>query len=350
MKRKELFWMLLPCLLVVPLWIARQKRNPPFTLHAVYTGIQNLPVTATDVAEGFDTKIALNLRAVGEASPPYGTQYQFAIVNTEHCNVRLVYGSPPKELPYRFWQQYSPAPTLDRDKIQMQVMMKLGKIPAHYGEIHLRTQTGVELNYTEPPRTMPPFIHIRSPLIDIDVPVRTPNDHLRAPQVSHQSAIHLSRVLLDQQPFSSFGDTYTPSGNDIRLEVNFRPNHVADLDDPDQHFTYLICLSAKLVDDAGNVYKTYSTEELIAAGVFEKNKDAKISFLVPLSAAPLNAGKLTFQGRFCADQRWPLVLSVVVREGGKPVSDAVGKKQPIVLRPNNPRIKIEPQKFESKKP
>jgi hypothetical protein len=63
MKRKELLWMIIPCLLLGTLYFVRYRINPPFSLRAVYDGMTEVPLTPRAVAEGYDTKIALILQS-----------------------------------------------------------------------------------------------------------------------------------------------------------------------------------------------------------------------------------------------------------------------------------------------
>jgi hypothetical protein len=342
MKRKELLWMIIPCLLLGTLYFVRYRINPPFSLRAVYDGMTEVPLTPREVAEGYDTKIALILQSKGEASPPFGTT--FLSSRAESNTVELVYGSPLRAVPQAaspfYWKRvYASGPSINRDKNALHIALKLSNVPARYNPLFLKVQCYTKEFFQE--RDSFTFQMINSPPITVTVLIRAAGERIRPPHVSRDPEMSLKQVLLDAKSFSTPFKGYTLSKNDVRLEVMFRP-HVKDERDTTS-FTYLKCLSGEILDEQGNVCRTISAEDLIAVGSFGalgEIWDATLSFHLPLSSIPSNRGQLTFRGRFCADQRWPLTLSVVVRENRTNASDAANKKHPVVLMSDSPRIRV----------
>lgn len=353
MKRKELFWMLIPCLLFGIVYFARQRINPPFTLRAVYEGKQEVPLTPREVAEGYDTKVSLNLRSTGEASSPFGTEFVGSSVETD--SIQLLFGSPPvpvpnTALPPDWLTVYGPTLSEDRRKNACLLLLKLAAVPTRYNPLFLEVRCKVQALYRKPKQDFPPFTEIFSPTITVVTSVRDSGEIIRPPHVSRDPEMSLKQVLLDEKSFHNRFKSYKLSKNDVRLEVTFHP-HIKD--ETDMSFNYLNCISAEVLDEQGKVCATISDEDLIAVGVFgeaeqagqvlqpEGSQDAIMSLHLPLSTIPSSRGQLTFRGRFCADQRWPVTLSVIVREKDKRVPTISGKKQPVILRPPHPHLKVE---------
>ncbi len=99
MKRKELFWMLVPCLLMLGagVYFSRDDIHP---MRVAFDKVQLLPLTPRDIADGYDARVLVRTYVKGIphswwrkrswTDPSYGTDLKFQLIGTSSQQKRLL--------------------------------------------------------------------------------------------------------------------------------------------------------------------------------------------------------------------------------------------------------------------
>jgi hypothetical protein len=347
LKRKEFFWMLLPCLLILgagfyfmrhPFVPQEDLTSRPF--RTIATSVQVLPATPREVSEGFDRKVEAIIGNEGQPIllpgaqlyPTPGTSFSGPM------NVRLFQGDSPHPIPM-------PRGSVSKlgivsNKQKAVVRLKLREIPLGKGDLVLKMQAALDTGCVVTTKGKKRYVPLKSRPADISVIVRRAGEKIELPQVSRVSPFVVERWEVEDASTTSFANVPFSRG-DVTLHLYSLPiaqNSTAKtrFDFYDSHIEtergkrYFALRAAKPFDVINTTFH-----------VGDKAKSKHFSFPLRLSGLSPQEGRLTFKTKISVNDCWPRQLSIIVREAGKKLSYAIDQKHPITIKPGDARCKVE---------
>ena len=345
MKRKELFLMLVPCLLLIVGGWYFSRRNPsthdnynsgPF--RTVATKIEVLPASAREVSEGFDRKVEATVTNAGVPVLPLGAQL-LPTPGTSFSgpqNVQLFQGDSPQPL------QVPPGSLrklgIHGNEQKSVVRLNLSKIPVGKGDLVLKMQSQIDSGYAISIKGKKRYVPLRSQPADISVVVRRADEKVTAPLVSRVNPFIVERAELEDATHHSFPQDPYMYG-DVILTL-----HRAPLPQMGDKKPVMAFYDTYLEDESGKKYRFLRRNKKYDSfnPAFIENDitgRSKNTFDLRLSQIPPKAGQLTFKTKISVDNCWPREISVLLRNRGASYSYAINQKQPVVLANCDVRLK-----------
>ena len=346
MKRKELLWMLLPCLFLLGAgwYFSRHKMAPredyetgPF--RTVATSVQVLPANPREVSEGFDRKVEVVLRNAGQPTVPVISQLSGSSFGGPE-KVQLFQGNslqPLKMAPGDLKQL-----SIHGDELKSVVLLKLSKLPTGQGDLTLKMQSQIDRAYVVPIKGKTTNKMIKSLPADISVVVRRAGEKVSSPQVSKANPFVVQRLEVEDVSLISFPQDPYQVG-DVTLHLYRAPLLQNGAKKPVMAF-----YDSYIEDGSGKKYFSLRRKkgwDSFNPAWWNEAADGtqKLSFELRLSQFPAKAGRLTFKTKVSVDGCWPYQLSVELRRSGAAYSYATSsQKQPVALSPGDTRWKIGP--------
>ena len=188
MKRKELFLMIVPCLLLLGAGVYFTKHKPMNSFRIVVEKAELRPVTPREIAKGFDTKVFIKTRIISLAFMDKKPDFRYA----HRIDAKIV--SHPNGVE-------SDVPSILQRKImagdmrisgrqqENTILLKLAEIPVSQGALdYYITVHGEKWNDAE--RCMV----AETPVTPILLPLRQSGQRIKLPSVSKQQPFRLTDV------------------------------------------------------------------------------------------------------------------------------------------------------------
>lgn len=226
MKRKELFWMIVPCLLLVGLgWFMHGKKQhsiettrtvfwTPKPFRLVVEKVKIEPVTPLQAFQGYDTKIKVTLNHSGATPPWWGNMSNDA--GTSQPAAQLVFDDRRHQSPIKLTPNIKNAPKLyllrpalnsEHNRYVANFLVNLSNVPQHSGTVKIRAYLAPE-NFRGMPFCPPVFFQFT---------VRNKNQVIRPPHIE-KSGLHIENVVITElPPITKQGYLYHP---DLRVRLN----------------------------------------------------------------------------------------------------------------------------------
>lgn len=318
MKRRELLWMLLPCLLFagVGLWMrAREAKLPPADgrLGLIIEKIETRPIKAKDAASGYDTEVVaiLNYKGPkpdwwGKQSGNYGSSDHkmrlFYEMNGKKKRVKL----PPdfKSEPEIFY--WRPGWKSESERYEARFFLQLSKLPPRPEKTILRGPIAIEDSSTSPSTMLTPKV----PLV---FTVRGPKQILKAPIVSRDPLLRIIKAEV-KKPTAAEQKTNGGYDTEVRMQLlDLKPNdpggatHGGD----------------EIVDEKGNPI-TGRIGWVTSSGAEASEAHRPIlRFSCRLAILPRSQRNVFVNMKFAQGDRWPLIVRVPLRVNSKDVKGVV---------------------------
>jgi len=349
MKRRELFWMLVPCLVFAgaALWLrpreaAREaadetqrqadeaRLREPFRL--VAEKIERRPVSAKDAADGYDTKVVVTLGHKGVA-PPWWDKGVSAISDywTGWGNSGLLFYesggkgagksrpvASPFDSRYRLGALYMRAARNSKtNKYEAFFLVTLRTLPPTREKIVLRTPVAIE-DYSGSSNSR--WKQLTSP-VPVVCTVRGPRETIKAPAVSRDAQVDVTDVeIMKPSP----AEQKTNGGFDTELQI-----HLLDKKSASQGSG-----GAWDGDMWGSDKFLNGQEKEILPYVYGESRiqeDAPnrrtLIYQLRLNAVARRVRDITSKSTFTRSDRWPLELRIPLRRNGKDVEGTLNRSQ-----------------------
>jgi hypothetical protein len=322
MKRRELFWMLIPCLLFagMALWMgAREAKLPPDDgrIGLVIEKVETRPIHAKEAADGYDTEVAVILNYKGPKPSWWGKQ-SGNYGGSEH-NARLFYEANGKTKAAKLPPHFKDAPPIfywrpgwksDTERYEARYFLKLSALPPRPEKTVLRSKIAVEDSALSPHVVL-------SQSVPLVFTVRGPNQIVKPAQVSRDPML---RIIKTEIKKPTAAEQKTNGGYDTEVQVSLldlKPNdpggstHGGD----------------EVVDEKGNPIrggKGWSTSSGTTAA---DPLRPILKFGCTLKAYPRSQRNIFVKMKYSQGDRWPLIVKVPLRLKGKDVKGKVHAKQ-----------------------
>ncbi|HEY0076212.1 MAG TPA: hypothetical protein VGB77_19070 [Abditibacteriaceae bacterium] len=300
MKRKELSWMLLPCLLILGLgWYFTRSREAASKLRVRIDEIKLVPATPRDVARGYDSVVLIEatMRA------PSGVELGYFIHNGQQSSMN--YQLQIVNSTGRFVQSVNNPGQLTRDeqahlwKEQITYPFKLSQIPASRDALFVRVQAHGEVYSLSKDK----YLH-RAHSDWHKLQVRAPNQQIKTP------------VVTKARPFKLIGIESKASANP---GINYHLTFYVELFEPLQ-----------LVPGRGRVSLDKSQVFIDGKPIADDNGTAYSPGRNPMDtqkhfALPPKCRNAKFKGELSINECWPLPVEVELRKNGKDIQRPMPK-------------------------
>lgn len=330
MKRKELFWMLIPCLIfiAVALYFSRREEQKQQSLPQptpVPTGpfaltireIREVPVNADEVADGYDTKVRFLLGCTGK--PPanwgkdgFGTLFSDprVLVKKDGKWIRL-FDNIGKEYKNHGIGTSMNLFQKDKNAYLMFHLMRLHDIPPSFGDLNFKFdwyyQFGQSTLSGVGPQSFAFLRKSRAPQATAELVVRQKGEIIKAPQVSHDPQIQLKKVVV--RPLTK-NEKFEYSGCDTKVE--FHVFYSGPLQRDDTYSPTRIAGSIYVQDEKGEKYyfnHVITTESDDRATA----RRQIVPLYLDVKQVPLRKGKVTVHTQVQVGNNWPLDVQTIVR-------------------------------------
>lgn len=315
MKRKELFWILLLCLL----WIGTLARSQPPTsmipFQIVIEKIEFLPVTPLNWLSGYDTQVVLTLNHKGVA--PAWWQQKGLCFYTRLRTPGLFYKSKtgfvevPVDLSKRFHhgvEERMASWNKKKSRYEVRFSMRLSDLPKRSEPTVLRGRISCDDFISAPELEKclgAPF----------EIVVRQSNQVVVPPQVSHDPMIEIARVEIEKYtPANAAQEKYD---TEVRIywKDKGRTSDEIGLSGP-----------TDMVDAKGQTILS-STKELPNFSWASGSNQQGAHYFLRLNAVPLKQSNIILKGTHSLYGRWPLQISITLRQNGKELKGRLNKTQ-----------------------
>ncbi len=324
MKRKELFWMLVPCLLFagVAFWMrAREARMPSDgKFHLVIEKIETPPISAKDAADGYDTEVAVTLNFIGP-KPAWWSQQSggFGSSDQRECLFYEAEGSPKgKGKPAKIAPDFKNNPTIfywrpswnkSTSRYDVRFFLPLSKLPSRREQTVLRFPIAIEDGSVYPHKNLcepvPLIFTVRQPK-----QIVKPADAPRNPLLEIVTAEVIKPTAAQQK---------TNGGYDTEVELQLQ--YLGSKDD-----TGAATGSDSVIDENGNPiiggpgWRTSS-------GQSGNDQDHPIlKYQLRLTTIPQTQRNVFVRLKYSRGDHWPLTVRVPLRENGTDLSGIVKAK------------------------
>ena len=315
MKRKELFLMLVPCLLFagVALWQrARESNFPPDdgNFHLIIEKIEMRPISAKDVADGYDTKVVATLNHSGPEPTWWGKQ-SGTFADSEN-KARLFYEDktlkravklPPdykQEVTVFYWR---PGWNNDTKRYEAIFLLKLSKLPPRPEKTVLRAPVAIENSNVWPHQDL----SAAAPMV---FTVREAKQIVEMPNVSRNP---LLRVLKAKITKPNLAQQKTNGGYDTELDIDLQDLGPNDVTSSASGGNSIVDENDKPIPKDGG----YSSGN---RGIGSR---PVLHFETNLSAIPKSQRHVFVKMKFSRGDRWPLIVRVPLRRNGQDLKGIV---------------------------
>lgn len=311
MRRKELFWMLIPCLLfagVALFFRQREAHMPPDDgrFHLVIEKIEMPPISAKDAADGYDTEVNVTLNYRGPKPDWWGQQD--GAWGDEDSKARLFYeaqGKPkPVKMPPHFKENpdifyWRPSWNKDTERYKARFFLKLSPLPVRSEKTVLRAPIIIET------QTYPHVdLSKAAPLI---FTVRGPKETIKKPAVSTNPQLRVIKAEVLKQN----------GGFDTEVNV-----HLQDLSAADVKNSALG--GYNFVDEKGQHISNSGSSAFGSRG----DSHRPIVYLQCQRAKmPKTQRHIYVEMKYSINDRWPLEIRVPIRENGKDLKGVISLNQ-----------------------
>ncbi|HEY0076209.1 MAG TPA: hypothetical protein VGB77_19055 [Abditibacteriaceae bacterium] len=338
MKRREVLWMLLPCLLLLGAgwFLARPTKSPapvavvstePFRLQI--KSIKKMPITPHDVEDGYDTKIRVLLGHKGKTPAQWG-DYNFANFFSDSrvtiqragkwvrlLDVEKAFKGHGIRTGVHGFQK-------EQNAYQFDYQLRLRDIPASYGaltfETDLFTRSGGR-GYSVVGADSFKFLRKSGvPSVRASLTARQAGETIQLPPVSRDPQITVRKVVV--RPLTTKEKFEAPACD---TKVHFHVFYSGPLSQ--KEFTGLNVNvdhsdSVYLQDATGKQY-TFNTLQTTRSDETETKRRQIVGFYINLQQVPKRNGKVTLHAELRVGDNRPLKVQATVRpapkdKGGKP--------------------------------
>lgn len=304
MKRKELFWMLVPCLILLVLafvWRGRPGAtlliNQPFAV--VVEKVEKETLKPNEVADGWDTKLKITLRHQGLTPKWWGKPVEDS---GSFEGVRFYYEDKGKQSavklsghknPFGNYLLWKPVWNEESGRYEARLLLPLAKVAPHPGSVKVQARLDFQKNNAP-----------LCPPARLQYTARRPGEVVQVPQVSKNSHLRIEQTIIGDVPPSSAKTQSFPVDTRITWKVRYF--------DTGEKTTYMLGVQPELYDEKGNLYD--STRYGGARGVDKTNPISSAEADFDLKSIPRSAGVLTLRGKIGIGSYWPLEIAVPVRD------------------------------------
>ena len=343
-KAKELLLFLVPMLMVGVGFMLRGREAPqplpvatqpaPFSLTVKDVRFES--VTPREVAQGFDTRVAVLMEPSGKL--PSNSSYRWQYLRPRFEDAHLIYQRDGK--PRRFQMADGSAavqvePQFDDPQGTVRFMLPLSQVPASDSAVTLKAKiTSVDAHgtvITPPGQKVNAVTVTRIPATVFSFVVRKPGEQVQTPIVSRECPLALDQVTVTDKSSPLFAAATMGADTLVHLTVKYdTPSWLGRPPRPVWKFG-----KPYLVDEKGRRYSTFRWPGVGGgksysaginyggmswsgtAGNYAADGKYSTSYWLPLASVPKSAGKLTLKSQISVNEMWPLSISVVVRDPAK---------------------------------
>ena len=186
MKRKELFWMIVPCLLLIGVGTYFSRR-PAKEFQIVIDEAKLMPATPLEVFKGYDTQLSVKTRLV---DIPRGEESSPSLNYRQYHNFKLTYSKNGKEIKVPPGV-YITALDFKRGGLTCETVfgLKLAKAPASWGRLNLQlTVYGDQLNYSLR------RVARQTPKVSLSLPLRHMGQRISSPKPNKTRPFKLKSI------------------------------------------------------------------------------------------------------------------------------------------------------------
>ncbi len=314
MKRRELFWMLLPCLGLALFAIVLRNRpgatliigGAPFQM--VVESVRREPVTAYEVSQGYDSslKIVIGHKSDeplwwGQQSGGFGSSGGARVLFEHEGKLR------PIKLPPNFKaepQVFYWRPTWNNEKKHYvaRILTHLSDVPARPGRVVVQANLAIQSNMSTPISAPLWFSHV----------VRNAGENIKAPVVSRETGLIIEKVEIGPVPpvEAKSGVSISP-GADTRIRIVLlrarKENSGSAMG------------SADIIDEKGHNWNMNSgssggSEEASADSDPLRKRREFLTYECDLKQIPLSSGRVWLKTKYSSNNAWPLQIKIPLRD------------------------------------
>ena len=293
MKRRELFWMIVPCLLLAGAGIYFARRDAPRApekFGVLLDEVKLVPATPRDVARGYDTVVLAKARMVGPATMDFSDSktrnhqiwFETAVVDSKGRAVQPVdnAGFATHDIKPRYYAQQTSFP------------LKLSKVPSAAGPVFFQVQARGEIWNASVTK---PLNEAVSPTKKLQV--RRAGETVKPPKVSKY------------RPFKVLGFQIIPEAGTANCSLVI----FAELFEPLQRVEGRGQIS---IDNARIIADVKTIAANSGHGYTPGNNPIDITKNLTLPAQCRHA---VFKGDLSINDCWPLPIEVELRKDGKAI-------------------------------
>lgn len=346
MKRRELLWMLIPCLLFagVALWLRPQEKqtearnsalealqarqNGPFEL--IIEKVQKRPIPAQDAFDGYDTYVTATLGHKGKKPAWWGKISGNYTDNTGPAHLFRVRNDKAAQMKddVYYWR---PGFLQKTDKYEARFLLKLRQIPRTDDKIVLRANVAVE-DAGWPGKAI-------SPIVPLNFVVRKPRQIISMPAVSRDPQVTIRKIeirKLGAATQKAIGGGYAEvqvhlldRGNDGSNTTN---NSIG-LYTSKQIIIYggaagttnnsIGLYTPKLVDDKGRVISPDNSLNSHISIREGPGRQLLLVYKLRLKAVSPKERTVIYESKVSCGRRWPLSFRVPLRRNGRDLTGIV---------------------------
>ena len=315
MKRKELFLMLIPCLIFagVALWQrAREANLPPDDgfFHLIIEKIEMRPIAAKDVADGYDTQVVATLNHSGptpdwwgKQSGNYGSSDTKARLFYEDKNLKRAVRLPPDftaEPNIFYWR---PSWKTDTKRYEARFFLQLSKLPPRAEKTVLRAPLIIENSDIWPHQDLSKA----APLV---FTVREAKQVVKTPNVARDPLLRLIKAEIIKP---TAAQQKASGGFDTEINV-----HLQDLGPNDA--TASASGGDSIVDENDT---PIANNGGYSSGSRGSGRRPVLHFECSLSRIAKSQRHVFVKMKFSRGDRWPLIVRVPIRQNGKDLKGRV---------------------------
>ena len=325
MKRRELFWMLIPCLIFagVALWMrAHEAKLPPDDgrIGLVIEKVETRPIGAKDAADGYDTEVVaiLNYKGPkpdwwGKQSGNYGGSGHNAHLWYESNGKKKLAKLPPafKYEPEIFY--WRPGWESDSERYEARYFLKLSTLPPRPEKTVLRGPIAIEDSSTSPSTILTPKV----PLV---FTVRGPKQVVKPAQVSRDPLLRITKTEVKKP---SATEQKTNGGFDTEVQVSLldlKPNDTGGASHGGD----------SIVDEKDNQISGGPGWSSSSGAQASEPHRPILRFSCRLKTYPRSQKNIFVKMKYSQSDRWPLIVRVPLRLKGKDLKGVVQAKQDTV--------------------
>jgi hypothetical protein len=304
MKRKELLWMIVPCLLLALFAIALRGRpgatlvlNEPFAV--VVEKVEKETLEPGEVGDGWDTKLKITLNHKGPKPKWWGQPVYEAGSN---YGARLFYDNDGKQSAIKMLPPGNPLgdhmvwrPRWDEasQRYIARLLLPLAKVPPKDGSVKVQARFDFENNNKQ-----------LCPPARLEQVVRRPGEIARVPQVSQNSHLRVENVAIGDAPPAHLSANGYKADTRIVWKLRY--------DSKGEDTTYLVSEDVLLYDEKG----TFHTPNYSEGGSVLSSEKTTSSVVTDfdLKSIPRSAGALTLRGTLRIGSYWPLKINIPIRD------------------------------------
>ncbi len=299
MKRKDLFWMLVPCLLLIGVGTYFSRR-PAKEFQIVIDEAKLMPATPLEVFKGYDMRLVVKTHLI---NLPRGEEPSPNLNYRQYSDLEISYVKNGKETALPLLG-YADCLAARREDLMWNRTfgLKLAKVPVSLGRLNLRlTASGDQLNYS---------LHRvvrKTPKVSLSLPLRQVGQRIVRPQPNKIRPFKLKNITSQWLIYAKGGKWLVTV-------------HLTLLDDSITNES----LSEKILDNIvldtnkGKIpqWKFYQGSDSQMNG-----KSAEINFYVDTTMFfPPNISNATFKADLSINDCWPQPFSIVLRKDGKNIT------------------------------